>query len=214
MKTGPGDGHSAMADSDIIETEDSAGDERAGNAGAPMSLRPFDRQDRGAGYDRLSVAMHVFTGLALLLLAVTGLRPEHLPLHAAAGLWLAVPLGIIALRRFVRGYPRIADEPMAVSFADRLTLVLILVAVLLLGATGAALSGLDTMAPPPGTEPEGLTGWLAASSLRSWTARLHVQAGYGLAALAVLHMLLALRHLPRGRRKNLTRIIRPVPGGR
>ena len=214
MSAGGGE-QTDMSDTGTIEGAQGGADPATAVEGAvPMASRPFDPADVHGGYNLVSVILHGLTGLVLVLLAVTGLSPQWSGLHASAGLVLAPLVALLAMRRFLRGYPRVADEAMAISATDRLVMALLLACIILLALTGAGLSGLDAIAPAPGAEPGGLTGWIARSSLGSWTSALHRVTATGLLVLAALHVLLALRHALAHRRRYLIRIVRPVAGGR
>ena len=198
-----------------LENEDEAGtaDTKRG-PGDPLSVQPFSGADAPFGYNRVSVSIHAVLALTFVAFAVTGLLPGFAALHGQAGIVLALPVLAAVLNRFMRGFPRAPDETMAVSFLDRLSMVLMLAGLAAMAASGLAVSGFDLIAPPAGAGPQGLAGWLAESPLRDWTVALHTAAGKLAVAASVFHVLAALRHLPEGKRKHLLRIARPVRGGR
>ncbi len=186
-------------------------------AGEPVSARAFiNAADKHAGYSLLSVILHGFTAVTVVWLSVSGLMASLLDHHTSIGLVLSVPMAVIAVRRWVVGYPRVADEALTVAFIDRLALTLILLAIVVLALTGITISGLVQIAAATGSvEGEGITGWIATSSLGQWTSALHRAAGMVLIAAAGLHIVLLARHFwPAAHRKYVHRIIKPVAGGR
>lgn len=176
---------------------------------APWRQRNMAAPDRWFGYNGLSLALHWLTALAVIVLAVL---PN--PMHAAIGIWLALPLAWRAVRRFVRGFPRVADQPALFNLAFRLAMIALAAAIVVLAVSGALLwfIGLDVpLLPVIATVQQ----WLAASAPVTGALRaLHVWSWYvGLAAFAV-HMLAAVKHGVTRADGILLRIVRPVKDAR
>lgn len=183
-------------------------------SGAPHSASTtLSAADRHGGYNLTSVIWHGISAALVLALVASWALDRH-ALHAATGL-IAAPIFVLHLvRRFARGFPRPADEPLVVSFAGRVTMVALLFALVAMALTGTAsafiagnalsLFGL-LPAPPPFQIPVGATDLL--SSIHRTLAIIV------LVALAV-HVLLVGWHMISHRYAIARRIFRPIRHGR
>lgn len=168
--------------------------------------------DRFGGYGSLSVVLHWLSVLfaATLLLTAWLDRPD---LHGLAGLVATPFLLAHTLRRLKRGFPRAPDEPAILSFAARLAIIAMLLAMLVIVLTGlgivlasdriAGLTGADIALP-----------WAPAPELVAAAFAWHGAATQLFLAAAGLHLLAALGYGARRMHAVTIRIVRPVPGGR
>ena len=168
--------------------------------------------DRHGGYNLFSIVLHWFSAVLAASLLVSS-AAEWPIVHATIGL-IAAPIFLLHLIwRCARGFPRPADEPLILSFVVRLTTITLLIALVVLAATGlgyAISSGFFQTAF--GMGPVALP-WSIPAAVAARLTNVHGMAATITQGALVLHVVFAGIHALRGQRAINRRIVVPVRRG-
>lgn len=178
-----------------------------------MPRASFNLNDRFTGYRLGSVVSH-WLGAFLVVALYVNYGADAAPAHVGLGL-VATPFLLARVRsRFARGFPRIGDHSTAVNFATRLVMVLLLLCIVALVVTGLLLPALKA-------ETYDVFGWFSFSlplpsmpSAAAFMEAVHATAGHACILLAVVHVLETLAQQFYDRSAVLTRMLKPVRGGK
>ncbi|KPB00949.1 cytochrome b [Ahrensia marina] len=181
------------------------------------TLLPHDvtnaKKDPAANYSLVSVINHWLGALAILVMAITYQFELH-STHLSLGILLALPLIWRVLLRLSRGFPRTPDQHPTISFLERLIIIGLLTAILLLAITGLLIPLLS------GTQYNifNLVVWTAPYSgspaALEITLSIHKYSAMALLPLFVLHLAAFTRHAFFNKNGNTLRMLKPLRGGK
>ncbi|MFZ2099916.1 MAG: cytochrome b/b6 domain-containing protein [Oricola sp.] len=178
-----------------------------------MARMPLNTRDPFAGYNLVSIVLHWFTAVAVVVLYLTHER-ETEAIHLAIGL-IATPFFLARIwRRFARGYARISDQPAILNLLSRLVTFGFLLCLLSVIVTGLAI-------PPFKGEALAVPGLFSLNvpvpanrALAHLLEEIHDLAGHAFLPLLALHVIGALKHFFVDRDAVVMRMVRPVPNGK
>ncbi|MDZ7823510.1 MAG: hypothetical protein U5K75_05330 [Ahrensia sp.] len=106
---------------------------------APIEHHVVDGKiDPAANYSKLSLAVHWFSGLGILILVLTQFF-GWTSAHTSFGLLLALPLIARVIYRWSSGFPRAHDQHPSISLIERLIIIALLICMFTLALSGLLL---------------------------------------------------------------------------